>query len=349
MSWLSDLFNGNKKTDFGAIYPDPPKLRLDDYDLWLTQIDQLIGDWDKIRTGESMFDAVKFIYEPQRAMLEQAYGLGAPGAMSGPNSLGESNDLFARGGTIPRTLSQMNATGTLDSGTAGIVRAQLESQMNKDLSGLFGQAKEVQRGDYFNSLDQLRSLYPERFEVRNIPNYLDYMNATNQYNVASQRNAATESNRLATLAGKNQAMANLFGAGGDAVAGYFGIGGGNGDGNGFLSNIYGSVANAGINPQGVGTGANLNASMPSYGGGQRMTVNPNAVNQYGVGSPYPGSQNISWATPSYQAPQNIFGPQQQASTTNQNTPEMGGGGMDFSKLLKMFMSGGVGAGASAFT
>jgi hypothetical protein len=342
MSWLSDLFNGNKKTDFGAIYPDPPKLRLDDYDLWLTQIDQLIGDWDKIRTGESMFDAVKFIYEPQRAMLEQAYGLGAPGAMSGPNSLGETNDLFARGGTIPRTLSQMNATGTLDSGTAGIVRAQLESQMNKDLSGLFGQAKEVQRGDYFNSLDQLRSLYPERFEVRNIPNYLDYMNATNQYNVASQRNAATEGNRLATLASKNQAMGSLFGSSIDKVASAFGIPTG-----GMFGNIGGDLANTGMS-QYNGTGANLNASMPSYGGGQRMTVNPNAVNQYGVGSPYPGSQNISWATPSYQAPQNIFGPQQQASATNQNTPEMGGSGMDFSKLLKMFMSGGVGAGASAF-
>lgn len=340
MSWLSDLFNGNKKTDFGAIYPDPPKLRLDDYDVWLKQIDQLIGDWDKIRTGESMFDAVKFIYEPQRAMLEQAYGLGAPGVLAGPNSLGETTDLFARGGTIPRTLSQMNATGTLDSGTAGIVRAQLESQMNKDLAGLFGEAKQVQRGDFFNSLDQLRSLYPERFEVRNIPNYLDYMNATNQYNVSSQRNAATESNRLATLAGKNSALGNLFGAGLNAIQP------GAGD---IFSSFFNSTANAGINPQSVGSGANINASMPSFGGGgQRMTVNPNAVNQYGVGSPYPGSQNISWATPSYQAPQNIFGPQQLASNTTSQTPEMGGSGMDFSKLLKMFMSGGVGAGASAF-
>lgn len=333
MSWLSDLFGGNKKTDFGAIYPDPPQLRLDDYDLWLKQIDQLIGDWDKIRTGESMFDAVKFIYEPQRAMLEQAYGLGAPGVLAGQNSLGQTDDLFARGGTIPRTLAQMNQTGTLDSGTAGIVRAQLESQMNKDLAGLFGNAKQVQRDDYFNSLDQLRSLYPERFEVRNIPNYLDYFNATNQYNVASQRNAATEADRLQRLGSTNQFMGNLLGMGIDALSG--------GKAGGVGSNIFSNLFNTGMSTF-SGGGASISNTAPSFSGA-RQTVNP-------YQSSYQ-QQPLNYASTGG----NMFDPyarggatpQQASSNVSASAPEMGGGGLDFKKLLQMFArAGSIGSGAS---
>jgi hypothetical protein len=249
----------------------------------------------------------------------------------------------------------MNQTGTLDSGTAGVVRAQLESQMNKDLAGLFGQAKQVQRDDYFNSLDQLRSLYPERFEVRNIPNYLNYMNATNSYNVGVQRNAATEADRLQRLGSTNQAMANLFGAGGDIIGGLLGIGGGGGGaGNGFTSNLYGSLANAGLSQYGgnvgnqtSGGGNLLSSFMNLFGGNRQPTQQRQAVNPYAQASYSQAPLSYASTGGNMFNPYGGYSPQQSSSLNTQSTPEMGGG-MNFSKLLKMFTSGGVGAGASMF-
>jgi hypothetical protein len=296
---------GNKggSWDVGQIYGDVPKLNLQGYDVWLRQIDDLIQNWDDIKTGKSMFDAVKFIYEPQRTSLEQAYGLGAPGVLSGQNSLGESNDLFARGGTIPRTLAQMNATGTLDSGGAGVVRGQLESQMNKDLAGLFGQAKQTQRQDYFTSLEQLKNLYPERFEVLNIPNYLNYFNATNGYNAGLQQRALNASYGLANQSNNNAQFGNLIGTGlgylfggpvGGAVGGQIG------------GQVFGGGGSA---PR---TTYSPSSMMPLMGGG----------NGGGMGYGQTGSASL------------ISGENPIAKT--------GGNGLDFSKLLQA-MGGGLSA------
>lgn len=304
------LFGGDKGSG-GMDYPDTPKLTLQDYDVWLNQIDDLIGQWDDIKTGKSMFDAEKFIYQPQRTMLEQAYGIGAPGVLAGQNSLGESNDLFARGGSIPRTLAQMNATGTLDTGNAGIVRGQLESQMNKDLSGLLGQAKQVQREDYFNSLDQLRSLYPERFEVKNIPNYLNYMNDTNQYNADLMKNFGMAGQNAQGSASSMSNLANLFGQAGGFINSVGGFGAGR-------TNQTKQTVNPNAPGGGYGTGGyNSSINYASTGGGM--------FNPYG----------------------NQYAPQNLSSNTTSSTPEMGGnsGGLDFKKLLQMFAKAGV-AGAS---
>jgi len=336
MSWLSDLFGGKKKTDYGAIYQEPPKLRIDDADVWLRQLDDLISNWDDIKTGKSMFDAVKFIYEPQKAEMEQLYGINAPGY-----NTGSTGDLFARSGSIPRVMGQMNRTGTLDAGTAGLVTGQLESQMNKDLASLFGQAKQTQRDDYMNSLSQLQALYPERFQVRNINNVNDYNNAVNSYNVAMQRNAATEADRLQRLASTNSAMGGLIGTGIGSLIGMPQLGG-----------IGSQLATAGMSTYGGQTGGRLSGiDWSTLFGGNRKTVNPNDYTS-NVGSSYnayTGGSSIVPSTFGYQG--NAFNP---AGLSASSIPQIGttnpvnktsGGGMDFAKLLQAMMSGGAGAGS----
>lgn len=349
MSWLSGLFGGNKKADYGAIYAEPPKLEQVDYGLWLNQIDDLINNWDDIKTGKSQFDAVKFLYEPQKAEMEQLYGINAPG-YTGQTSTG---DLFARGGSIPRTMASMNKAGTLDTGTAGLVQGQMEAQMNKDLAGLFGQAKQTQRNDYINSLAQLQQLYPERYQVANIPTNLKYFNDMNSYNVALQRNAATEADRLQRLASTNGFMGGLIGTGVDAIAGAFGIptmgmgqklgagiantgmstfngqtGGGTstGDSNwsSFLSNLFGNNS-ASPTDYTSNTGSSYNAFTNPYSTGG------------GAGFGYTGSA----FNPSNTSASSV--PTQYGAATNPVNKTSGG--MDFSKLLQAMMSGGAGAGS----
>jgi hypothetical protein len=342
MSWLSDLFDGGKKkTDFGSIYKEPPQLRIDDADVWLRQLDDLISNWDKIKTGESMFDAVKFIYEPQKAELQQLYGINAPGY-----NTGSTGDLFARSGSIPRVMGQMNRTGTLDAGTAGLVTGQLESQMNQDLASLFGQAKQTQRDDYMNSLSQLQQLYPERFQVRNINNVNDYNNAVNSYNVATQRNAATEADRLQRLASTNGFMGGLIGTGADAIAGMFGI-----PTMGMGQKLGAGIANTGMSTYGGQTGGGMSGIDWSslFGGGNRKTVNPNDYSS-NAGSSYNAMTNPfgtgGGANFGYQG--NAFNP---SGTSASLTPQTGAtnpvnktsSGMDFAKLLQSMMSGANGA------
>lgn len=337
MSWLSDLFSGSKKkADYGSIYAEPPKLRIDDADVWLRQLDDLIANWDKIKTGESMFDAVKFIYEPQKAEMEQLYGINAPGY-----NTGSTGDLFARGGSIPRVMGQMNKTGTLDAGTAGLVTGQLESQMNQDLAGLFGQAKQTQRADYLNSLEQLRSLYPERFQVRNINNVNDYNNAVNSYNVGVQRNAATEADRLQRLASTNGFMGGLIGTGIGALTG-----------NPMIASMGGklgsSIANTGMSTfGGLVNGGMSGIDWSSLFGGNRQTGNPNSYssnsgasyNAYtnpfgtggGAGFGYTGNAFNPTGTSAASVPM--------GSGANTNPVNKTSGGMDFAKLLQSMLSG----------
>jgi len=339
MSWLSGLFGGKKKADYGAIYPEPPKLEQVDYGLWLNQIDDLINNWDDIKTGKSQFDAVKFLYEPQKAEMEQLYGINAPG-YTGQASTG---DLFARGGSIPRTMASMNKSGTLDTGTAGLVQGQMEGQMNKDLAGLFGQAKQTQRNDYINSLAQLQRLYPERYQVANIPTNLKYFNDMNSYNVALQRNAATEADRLQRLASTNSFMGNLFGLGANAIL----------PGSG---QIVSGMANAGMSnfggQTGVGTstgGSNWSSFLSNlFGNNSASPTTRNQTTQ--TMSPFSGYNTASLNYSNTGS--DMFNPY---GNTASNVPNQFGastnpvnktsGGMDFSKLLQAMMSGGAGAGS----
>jgi hypothetical protein len=338
MSWLSSLFSGNKKTNYGSIYAEPPKLRIDDADVWLRQLDDLIANWDDIKTGKSMFDAVKFIYEPQKTEMQQLYGINAPGY-----NTGSTGDLFARSGSIPRVMGQMNKTGTLDAGTAGLVTGQLESQMNQDLAGLFGQAKQTQRADYLNSLEQLRSLYPERFQVRNINNVNDYNNAVNSYNVGVQRNAATEADRLQRLASTNGFIGNL---GGMAIGSLFGMPQLGGQIGSSLANTGISSFDGNVNNPLASQGGGMNAFDIASAYGNSRTVNPNNPATYQTSNSYlSGSASPSLTYNSTGA--GMFNP---LGSTGSSVPTSGNpamanpvnkrsGGMDFSKLFQSLMAG----------
>lgn len=343
MSWLSDLFSSDKKkTDYGSIYQEPPKLRIDDADVWLRQLDDLISNWDDIKTGKSMFDAIKFIYEPQKAEMQQLYGINAPGY-----NTGSTGDLFARNGSIPRVMGQMNKTGTLDAGTAGLVTGQLESQMNKDLASLFGQAKQTQRDDYMQSLATLETLYPERFQVRNINNVNDYNNALRSWNVALQRNAMTEADRLQRLSDTNGFMGGLLGTGVDVLAGAFGI-----PTMGMGSKIGSGMANSGmsgfdgnVNNPLAGQGVGMNVFDVGNAYGNSRTVNPNNASIYNTNSYISGSSSPTLNYASTGA--GMFNP---LGSTGSSVPTTGNpaqanpvnkrsGGMDFSKLFQSLMAG----------
>lgn len=259
-------------------FPSAPHLSLDDYEKYLSQWDDLINEWDKIKTGESMFDAVKFIYEPQKAELEQLYGINAPGYYGDPNS----TDLFARSGTIPRTMGMMNKTGTLDSGSAALVTGQLESQMNKDLASLYGAAKEKQQSDYFNSLANLQNLYPSRFEIRNIPNYLDYFNASNDYNNALAK--------FGMGTGLNSVYdAGMIGQVGSAIGNSSGMFGNLSSG---LNNLFGSKDNGG---RGWGDSIN-NWFRLAFGNNASQSASNTTSNTPGLSSLGKSSTGIDFGT-----------------------------------------------------
>ena len=222
MGFFSDLFGGGSKTDFGALLPDPPELRIDDADLFLDQIDDLISTFDRRRTGSDQFDFVRFLFEPQARRLDREFGLGAPGTLTDlPN---RRNDLFARGGILPRTLQRLNATGNLDAGTAAAVSAQLESELARQKDDAFSEAKILQRQDIDNALANLERLFPTRFEVRNIPNVVAFQNDLARFNAESERNIATESARKERRARKNKAISDLIGSSAPFLAAIPGVG-----------------------------------------------------------------------------------------------------------------------------
>lgn len=182
MEFFSDLFGGNNKPDIGAMYPDPPKLHIDDADIFLNQVDSLVKQYEDISTGKSMFDAVKYIYEPQKALIDAQYGIGGP-----------SGDVFsAKSGALADLRAGLNKRGLLDAGTSGLLESQLYANRAGDLADLMGQAKQTQRNEFYTALQNLQTLYPQRFDVRNIPNVVDYMNATNQFNLADAPRASAQ-------------------------------------------------------------------------------------------------------------------------------------------------------------
>jgi hypothetical protein len=93
MSFFGSLFGKDSKVDYGKIMPDPPQMRIDDADVLLRQFDDLIQQYDDVVSGKSIFDAVQYIFEPQKAAIEQMYGFGAPGALT---QAGLPENMFAR-------------------------------------------------------------------------------------------------------------------------------------------------------------------------------------------------------------------------------------------------------------
>ena len=169
-----------------------------------------------------------------------------------------------KAGALQQLRDSLNKRGLLDSGTSGLLESQVYADRNRQLADLFGQAKQMQRQEYFGALQKLQELYPERFEIRNIPNYLSYFNATNDYNAALQRNAATEGSRLARNASRAQMYGQLFGKAAPVLSAVPGVGP-------FLS-----VAASGLGNTARGNASNLmsraNQFFPSSNASQRSSL-----------------------------------------------------------------------------
>lgn len=335
MGFFSSLFGGGDKTDFGAIYPEPPKLRVDDADKFLAQIDQLIGEYDSVRDGTNMFDAIKFVYEPQKAELDRLYGIGTlPGDTYG-----------AKSGALQQLQAGMNQRGLLDTGTSGLLESQVYADRNRQLADLFGQSKQIQRDDYFDSLTNLERLFPQRFEVRNIPNAVNYMNDMNSYNVATQRNSATEGDRLMRNAQEAQTYANLFGmASGIPVVGSVAGGVGNmfqstADGYNNRASLFGGGGGGGTS----GGGMDIMGLVSSlFGGGGASSINTSSGSGVRQSGPIPinqsGNQIVTSSGLGYRQPAQSAA--SQSSLVSSNSPGMSNK-MDFAKLLMQVFGAGI--------
>lgn len=340
MGFFSSLFGKSKKTDFGSIYPEPPRLRVDDADKFLAQIDQLIGEYDSVRDGTNMFDAIKFVYEPQKAELDRLYGIDTlPGDTYG-----------AKGGALQQLQAGMNQRGLLDSGTSGLLESQVYADRNRQLADLFGQSKQIQRDDYFDSLTNLERLFPQRFEVRNIPNAVNYMNDMNSYNVATQRNSATEGDRLMREAQQSEMLANLFGmASGLPMVGPIASGVGNifqSTANGYnnRASIFGGGGSGYMTGGGGGGGGGGIMDMVSSlfgGGGSINTSSGSGVRQRGaIPINERGNQIVTDSGLGYRQPAQSAA--SQSSLVSSSSPGMSGGGkMDFAKLLMQVFGAGI--------
>lgn len=178
------LFGKKKKPDIGSIYKDPPQRQIDQaaYDKYKQGYNYLTNTFENRANGNDIFDYIKFLFEPQKTALLQDYGL-----------TDDPNDVYHnQTGSLAKTNAGLNARGLLDTGTSGVVEAQLRSNANNKIAELFGNAKQLQREDINNALDALHTLYPENFQIADIPYELAYNNAMNSYNVGVQRNAAQQ-------------------------------------------------------------------------------------------------------------------------------------------------------------
>lgn len=244
MGLFSSLFGGTKKIDYSRMIPDPPRFSLADGSLgqYTGGLQQLIDVFNQQSQGQGLFDALQYIYGPQETALNQQYGINTnPG------------DIYSqRTGILPKTLASMNSRGLLDTGTSGIIEAQLRSNLANQNSQNYGAAKQIQSGQQQDALSALNQLFPQRFQAQNIQSQVDYDNAMNQYNTLLNRNAATVGQQQSMQANKNSAIDSLFGLGlgalggaasGSGLFGSFGkIGGGGSSGAmaGALGNVTGS-------------------------------------------------------------------------------------------------------------
>lgn len=302
-----------KKPDIGAIYPEPPQRGIDQaaYDRYKGGYNYLTDTFERRSRGEDIFDYIKFLFEPQKTSLLQEYGLSE-----------DPNDVYSRqSGSLAKTNASLNSRGLLDSGTSGVVEAQLRSNANNKLAELFGNAKQLQRQDIDNALDALHTLYPENFQIADIPYALAYDNAMNSYNVGVRRNSAQQAyeasqgpktffGQIAPVLGQvaGTAIGGAFGGPmGASVGGELGKAGGNlfagsqagsnwnGGSSGlnldFLKNIFGSSNS-------TNKSSTVNQTTPGVGNLFSSNYNPySGVPSYsysGSGATYSGPSNIRW-------------------------------------------------------
>lgn len=205
MGLFSSIFGGGKKIDFSQNIPEPPKFSLaaGSQDQYTQGLQKLIDVFSNRANGNDLFDAIKYIYEPQANQLRQSYGIDT-----------DPGDIYSqRAGSLPQTLASLQKRGLADTGTSGIIEAQLRSNLNNKLAELFGAAKTTQRNDVNDALDYLHQLFPERFQAQNIGNQVDYQNAVNSYDALLQRNAATVNQQQQRAANKANAWDSALGLG----------------------------------------------------------------------------------------------------------------------------------------
>lgn len=203
MGLFDSIFGGSKKTDYGSLIPNPPHYQLapGSNEQYLGGINQLIDVFNNRASGNDIFDAIKYIFEPQAQQLRQLYGIDT-----------QPGDIYSqRTGSLPQTLASLNSRGLLDTGTSGVVEAQLRSNLNNQLGQAYGSAKTLQRQDIDNALANLHQLFPERFSVQNIPSQIDYNNQLGDYNATLQRNLATANQQQQRSANRAGLFGDIFG------------------------------------------------------------------------------------------------------------------------------------------
>lgn len=271
MGLFGSLFGGSRKIDYSQMIPEPPKFSLasGSQDAYTGGLQQLIDVFNNRSQGNDMFDVLKYIYEPQAQQLRQSYGIDT-----------DAGDIYSqRTGSLPQTLASLNQRGLLDTGTSGIIEAQLRSNLNNQLGQAYGSAKTMQRSDIDNSLSALAQLFPQRFQAQNIGSQVDYDNAMNQYNALLQRNQATVGQQQQMDANKSSAWDSGLGLGLNFLSGGLGQGGGFNFGNAF-KNVVGTS-----NPYAQQT---QNMFQP------RNTYNPyTGSSGQGYGASIPGNQGAS--------------------------------------------------------
>lgn len=302
------------KPDIGAQYRQPPQRTYDQeaFKRLVSGYNDLTGTFERRSRGEDVFDYIKYLFEPQKTYLNQEYGI-----------TGDPSDIYSsRTGVLPQTLASMNAKGLLDTGTSGLVEGQIRSNASNKIAELFGNAKQLQRQDIDDALATLHTLYPENFNIADIPHSIAYGNAIGNYNVDMARTAAqtayeqsqgpkTLFGQMAPLIGQvaGTAIGSLGGPGGAMIGGQIGgqlgvmgqrnaagstwSGGGSNDLFGGLdfSSIFGgknkSTAKSTSNAYGGAglEGYNYNpfSGTPNY-----------SANNVGASNKYYGPSNISW-------------------------------------------------------
>jgi len=258
---FTGMFGGKKQKakSMEELYGPPPQRGYDqaEYNRYKAGYNDLTSTFERRSKGEDIFDYIKFLFEPQKTALLQDYGL-----------TNDPNDVYHnQSGSLAKTNANLNSRGLLDTGTSGVVEGQLRSNANNKLAELFGNAKQLQKTEIDNALDALHTLYPENFQIADIPYAISYGNELNNYNakqgaLAQQYGniAATPSNslfgKLSPLLGKVAGSAlNYFGGSGSGVSS-----GGSG-----ISNILGSLLNSsGSNSQTRSSGVNTNTPGLGY-------------------------------------------------------------------------------------
>lgn len=270
MGLFSGLFGGGDKTDFGALFPDPPKLELTDIADFDNGINSIIEDYINIKNGTGRFDAIQSIFKPQEALINREFGIGTvPGDVFGEKT-----------GALQRLRAGLNQRGLLDAGTSALLESQVEADRIRQLAEVFGNASVIQGNRELGALQALPNLFDTQFQTSNIQNNLDFFNAERKFAQDERRNLATEADRLQRNANEAAFGSGLLQLGGAALGSFFGpagtalgsqIGGAFGGANqrysgGSLPNFFGTSSTFGqSNPL-------LKSSFGTTGGGSGLST-----------------------------------------------------------------------------